>query len=303
MSKRRICTTRSLVEMELRHLEHFLAVAEERHFTRAAARLHIVQSGLSASVRSLERELGVQLFLRTTQRVELTEAGRALLGEARRTLAAAAAARDAVLAVQELAAGRLSVGVMQSHRMLDIPGMLGRFHRRHPRVELNLQQAASDQLIELVRTGRVEVAFLSPPTAQVDGLELTDLYGEDLLLTCAPGHPLADRDLVELTELTDVPFADFPVGWGTRRAVDQVFAAAGLRRRSAFEMNDVPLLLSVVAEGLAVGFVPAGFAQQEPGLRFVPVRPAPYWQIALAHAAGGPVSAAGRALCAQVRET
>ncbi|PLW73181.1 LysR family transcriptional regulator, partial [Streptomyces sp. DJ] len=99
--------------MELRHLEHFVAVSEEQHFTRAAERLHIAQSGLSASVRSLERELGADLFTRTTRQVRLTEAGRALLVEARRTLASAAAAREAVAAVRGLLRGTLAVGTEQ----------------------------------------------------------------------------------------------------------------------------------------------------------------------------------------------
>jgi hypothetical protein len=128
--------------VELRQLEHFVVTAEERHFTRAARRLHIVQSGLSASIRALERELGAPLFVRSTRRVELTEAGRALLGEARRTLAAAQAARDAVADVQGLLRGRLAVGTMQIlPPAVDLLGTLGRFHAQHPDVELRLRQS------------------------------------------------------------------------------------------------------------------------------------------------------------------
>src|ERR1700730_13355172 len=96
--------------LELRHLEQFVAVAEEGTFTPVARRLHLAQSGLSAAVRRLEKELGAPLFVRTPQRVELTEAGRVLLVEARRTLAAAHAAQDAVAAVQGLLRGTLHVG-------------------------------------------------------------------------------------------------------------------------------------------------------------------------------------------------
>src|SRR5690349_8323190 len=124
--------------MELRQLEHFVAVAEEGHFTRAARRVHIVQSGLSASVRALERELGAQLLTRTTRRVALTEAGRALLEEARRTLAAAAAAREAVAAVQGVLRGRIAVGTLQASVAVDLPAALGRFHAAHPGVEIGL---------------------------------------------------------------------------------------------------------------------------------------------------------------------
>src|SRR5947209_4456527 len=122
--------------MELRQLAHFLAVAEERHFTRAAARVHLTQSSLSSSVRALERELGGTLFNRSTRQVELTEAGRALLPAARRTLAAAEDARDAVAAIRGLVRGHLAIGAIQSISQVDLPGLIARFRRRHPAVTL-----------------------------------------------------------------------------------------------------------------------------------------------------------------------
>src|SRR5437762_2370234 len=117
--------------MELRQLEAFVAVAEERNFTRAAARLYVAQSGLSATIRSLERELGAPLFLRTTRHVELTAAGQALLGEARRTLASAHAAADAVAAIEGLRRGTLTLGIMQASSLFGLPRLLARY--RHSR--------------------------------------------------------------------------------------------------------------------------------------------------------------------------
>ncbi len=118
--------------MELRQLEHFVAVAEEGHFTRAASRCHISQSALSTSIRSLERELGSPLFVRTTRTVALTDAGRVLLDEARRTLAAAASARESVLAVQGLLRGSLAVGSPPAPGLIDQAALLARFRDRHP---------------------------------------------------------------------------------------------------------------------------------------------------------------------------
>jgi len=106
--------------VELRHLEHFVAVAEERSFTRAASRVHLVQSALSVSVQSLERELDTRLFERTTHQVALTDAGQALLPEARRTLGAAAAARSAVTDANEGMRGTLRLGLMQSLTLVDV---------------------------------------------------------------------------------------------------------------------------------------------------------------------------------------
>ncbi|HST39779.1 MAG TPA: LysR family transcriptional regulator, partial [Conexibacter sp.] len=118
--------------MELRQLACFVAVAEELSFTRAARRLHLVQSGVSASVRALERELDAELFERTTQRVALTGAGAALLPEARVALAAAQRAADAVARARGTVAGTLTIGTVQSAAPLDLPAVLARFHAEHP---------------------------------------------------------------------------------------------------------------------------------------------------------------------------
>src|SRR6476661_8759254 len=125
--------------MELRQLEAFVTVAEERNFTRAAARLHIAQSGLSATVRSLERELRTVLFVRSTRKVDLSAAGAALLPEARRTLAAALAASSAVASVEGLHRGTLTLGVMQSSELFDLSGRLARYRSRFPGIRLKLQ--------------------------------------------------------------------------------------------------------------------------------------------------------------------
>src|SRR5687768_5535871 len=147
--------------MDLRQLEHFVTVAEERHFTRASERLFISQSGLSASIRALEKELETELFYRNTRRVELTDAGQALLEESRRTLASGLAARDAVAAVKGLVRGRLRVGTEQCLGVVDVPTELARFHDDHPGVELLVQQAGSARLVEEVHSGRLDLAFVA----------------------------------------------------------------------------------------------------------------------------------------------
>src|SRR6202453_2379718 len=129
--------------MELRHLEVFVAVAEELSFTRASTRLHLVQSGVSSAIKALERDLGAQLFDRDRHRVMLTDAGQVLLPEARATLAAAQAARDAVSEAQGGLRGTVTVGTMLSTGPLDLPGLLGRFHRAHPGVAVRLRLSAT----------------------------------------------------------------------------------------------------------------------------------------------------------------
>ncbi|MGW7056306.1 LysR family transcriptional regulator [Streptomyces sp. NPDC054887] len=259
--------------MELRHLEYFVAVAEECHFTRAAQRLMVSQSGLSASVRELERELGTALFARTTRSVGLTDAGRALLAEARRTLAAARAAKDAVAAVQGLLRGTLTVGTEQCIAGVHVPGLLARFHQRHPQVEIRLRQAGSAQLIEEVGSGRLDLAFAidcgdTPRTVRT--LPLTD---EPMLLLCHPDHALGDAGEVSWHELRDEPFIDFHSDWGPRRVGDAAFAAAGVGRQVSLEVNDVHSLLELVRESLGVALVPQHFTRkpEAAGLRAVPL--------------------------------
>ena len=275
--------------MDLRQLEHFVAVADERHFTRAAERLFISQSGLSASVRSLERELGADLFIRNTRRVELTEAGRALLDESRRTLASVAAARDAVAAVQGLARGSLSVGAEQCLGGVDVPAELARFSKAYPGVELLIRQAGTDDLVERVRTGELDVAFVAEPSHRVDGLSLHRLATEAMVLICPPDHPLAGRKKVDWAALVDEKFIDFHSDWGSRQVTDRGFAGAGLSRRVASEVNDVHTLLDLVVRGLGVAVVPAPISRKKQArtLAVVPLGPqAPVWNVAIAEPLG-----------------
>ena len=171
--------------MDLRQLEHFVAVAQERHFTRAAAKLHIVQSGLSASIRALEEEMGATLFLRTTRRVNLTPAGAAFLSEAQRVLCAAEAARNAVAEVQGLKRGRLLVGAIQGLApFIDLPRLLGVFRREYPQVDIQLRFDDTAALIEGVLDGRLDIAFTQFVETPPPELAARMLACDPLVLAC-----------------------------------------------------------------------------------------------------------------------
>ena len=157
--------------MELRQLEYFVGVAEERHFTRAAEQLMVSQSGLSAAIRSLEDELGAPLFVRSTRSVDLTDVGKAFLPEARQTLARAAAAWSAVAEVQGLLRGTLTVGTVQCLYGVDLPALLDVFHEKYPAVEIHLIQDGTLELIGGVRDGSIDLAFVALGTHPVDDLE------------------------------------------------------------------------------------------------------------------------------------
>ncbi|OEU92149.1 LysR family transcriptional regulator [Streptomyces abyssalis] len=288
--------------MELRHLEYFVTVAEERHFTRAAERLLVSQSGLSASVRALERELGAKLFVRTTRSVELTGPGRALLAEATRTLASVRAAKEAVAAAQGLLRGTLAVGTEQCIAGVDVPRLLARFRAEHPRVEVRLRQAGSGLLAEAVGTGRLDLAFIALCGPPPHGVSLTPLTEEPLVLLCHPGHALAGGEGARWAELKGEALVDFQPDWGVRQLTDRAFAGAGVERQVALEVNDVHSLLELVEQGLGVAVVPRHFARkpQAAGLCALPLTegPQPLWEVSVARPAGDAASPASRKLCA-----
>ena len=290
-----------LGRLELRHLVHFVAVAEEGSFTRASERLGIVQSAVSATIRALERELDVELFERTTQRVALSDAGRALLPEARNTLAAAAAARDVIDQVRGGLRGTLTIGTMQALKAVDVPGLLVAFKREHPHVDLRVVHAKSGsvELAERLRGGELDLAFLSLPERRPAGIEFTVLAEEPIALACRPDHALAGRAAVDLAELAEEAFIDTPAGWGTRMANDRAFAQAGVRRTVALEVDDVPDLLAMVRAGLGVALIPPSLAGEGDEIRFLPIRRfVPRFQISVATPAVRRPSAAARALLA-----
>jgi DNA-binding transcriptional LysR family regulator len=247
--------------VDLKQLEHFVAVAEERHFTRASRRLNLVQSGLSASIRALEDDLGGPLFMRSTRRVALTPAGEVLLDEARRVLAAARDARNAVTQVHGLARGRLSIGAIHSLApFIDLPASLGQFRAAFGGIDIELTLDGSRALIDEVREGRIDIAFTQPCTPAPDDLGFRMFACEGMVVVCAAHHRFAGASGLRLADLVDETFADLRHEWTVRRLVDQSFAALGLQRRTGFEANDMPMLLELAAQGLAIAMVPESVA-------------------------------------------
>ena len=257
--------------MELRQLEHFVAVAEERHFTRAAARVGIVQSGLSESVRSLEHELGVPLFERGPRRVALTTAGEALLPDARRALEAAQAGREAVGAVVRLKRGRLVIGLAQDVApRLDPMSMVGDFSRDYPDIELCIRVGPSDPIAAL-RAGRFDLLF-TPILGPLDeDLESTVVIRDRMAVACPPGHRLVQRQRVALAELAREPFVDLSAPSVTRSIVDRAFGSSGLARKTAVEVDGPRAALALVESGVGIALLPAGASSLAPGVVFRPL--------------------------------
>ncbi|POM22803.1 HTH-type transcriptional regulator GltC [Actinomadura rubteroloni] len=286
--------------MELRQLGHFVAVAEERHFTRAARRVHLVQSSLSSSLRALERELGAELLVRNSRRVELTEAGRALLPAARRALAAARDGRDAVDAVRGLLRGHLAIGAIQSFGAIDPLALIARYHRAYPGVTLRLRTASVDALAAAVADGELDVAFLGLPM-RARPLRLVPVATESVVLAVPADDPLAEETVVDLAGLGDREFVEFRADSALRALIDRRCAEIGLHRRASCEVDLIPDLVDLIAEGLGIALVPrSALRRAGPRVVAVGVEPEIPFELAVATAADRPPAPATAAFLAML---
>ncbi|MFF4310835.1 LysR family transcriptional regulator [Streptomyces sp. NPDC001507] len=246
--------------MELRQLEYFVAVAEERNFTRAAERVRISQSGVSAQIRQLERELGAELFDRSARTVTLTVAGQAALDYARAALTAAGAVGQAVGEVTGLIRGRLTVGMVIGCTLTPLFDALAAFHGAHPGVELLLLEDGSDRLVDGVRSGAVDLALVGTASATPDGLEALTVISERIVAAVPAGHPLAGRERLALRDLTSHPIVCMPTGTGLRAVFDQACATQNLRPTIALQASAPDAIVDLAARGLGVAVLSESMA-------------------------------------------
>ncbi|MFD4370820.1 LysR family transcriptional regulator [Streptomyces sp. NPDC058486] len=247
--------------MDLRQLEYFVAVAEERNFTRAAERVHISQSGVSAQIRRLEHELGAELFDRSARTVTLTAAGEAALPHARAALASAGAVGRAVDEVTGLVRGRLTVGMVVGCTITPLFDALAAFHAAHPGVEILLQEDSSERLVDGVRGGTLDLALIGAAGATPDGLDALTIISEGLVAAVPAGHPLAGRGQLTLDELAAHPLVCMPPGTGLRAVLDQACAARDLHPAVALEAGAADALADLAARGLGVAVLSASMAE------------------------------------------
>src|SRR4051812_17242842 len=242
--------------MELRQLEYFVAVAETANFTRAAERVHITQSGISAQIRQLERDLGAPLVDRSGRAATLTAAGEAAIDHARAALASADAVRQAVDEVRGVVRGRLAIGMVAGCRITPLFDALAAFHDAHPGIELALLEANSDRLLDGVRRGAIDLALVGTAGPPPDGLESLAIVSEPLAAGVPAGrdsgHPLAGRREVSLAELVAFPLVCMPSGTGVRSVLDEACAAAGLEADIALEASAPDAVADLAARGLGV---------------------------------------------------
>ena len=212
--------------MELRQVEHFVAVAIERSFTRAARRVHVVQSAVSTSVAKLERELGVQLFDRSRQQIELTVAGERFLAQAHELLRVAGSAAESVASSRGRLMGSVEFGSLISYGPMNVAQVLGEFHRAHPLVRLRLQlnQSGASAYLSALVDGALDLALVSVPNRLPPQLEMRLMFEEPMLFVCRDDHPMAAEKVVGLLDeegfsstSTTETFAAITVEVDTRR--------------------------------------------------------------------------------------
>jgi DNA-binding transcriptional LysR family regulator len=253
----------SEMPMELRHLRYFLAVADNRNFTRAAAQCFVAQSALSEQIARLEAEVGAPLFARTSRAVRLTAAGEVLVPLARRILADVEMARAELDALAGLRRGRLRLGVLQAPASaMDLAAVLGDFHRRFPHIEFEVRSDPSTEVAAAVAAGSLDLAIVGLSEESLPaslGHEL--LVREPLVAVMALAHPLAGRDVVGVAELVQGrQFIHLRGGTGIRQQVDAVFARAGVPVHAGFEVSQVHDMISLAVHDVGVAMVPRSAA-------------------------------------------
>ncbi|MFI6768500.1 LysR family transcriptional regulator [Streptomyces sp. NPDC050355] len=298
--------------MELRQLQYFVAVAEEASFTRAAARLHLAQPGVSAQIRQLERELGQPLLDRSGRSVTVTEVGEAVLAYARAALAAVEGIRSTVDEFTGLLRGRVAIGLISGAAIgaFDVPSLLADFHDDHPEVEIALTEDNSERMLAALHAGSLDIAVIGlAEEAPPQGISLQMLIDVPLVAAVAPDDPLLappERGCVPLAALGDRPLISLPRGTGLRGVLERACAQAGIRPRIAFEAAAPQVLAQLAARGLGVAVVPALPAQAaaDLGLRTLRItEPQPRGRVALAWRTRGPAGPAARALLERLRGT
>lgn len=288
--------------MELRQLEYFVAVAEEASFTKAAAKVHVAQPGVSAQVRRLERELGQDLLDRSGRTVRLTAAGAAVLPYARTALAAVAGARLAVDELTGLLRGDVAVGTVTSSPSF-VADLLADFHHDHPAVAISLSEADSDSLVEALQSGQLDVAFIGLAATTPAGIEIHVVADQPLVAAVSHDDPLATKTTITLRAIRDRALISLPAGTGVRSCLDEACATASIKPHIAFEASDPQVLAQLAARGLGLAILPESVAKSHAAeLHVLAItRPKMRGRLALAWRAEGPISSAARALVDHAR--
>jgi DNA-binding transcriptional LysR family regulator len=292
--------------MELRQLRYLVDIVDEGSFTKAADKRHVAQPGVSAQIRSLERELGETLLDRSGGKVTATAVGAAVLPYARAALSSVADVRHTVDAMSGLLSGHLTIGTVASisTNSIDLPRLLASFHHHHERIEITLTETSSDELVEALRAGTLDIALLSPGAGLPEDLTSRTIATEPIAVAVAHDHPLAGKEMLPLAELQGTAVVTLPPGTGIRARLDAATTAAGIRLQVAFEVGDPRLLVQLAGLRLGAAIVPQSVVSAHQNIvKSIPLtQPTLEGHIALAWRAGKQLSPAAREFLAHAEQ-
>jgi DNA-binding transcriptional LysR family regulator len=284
--------------MELRHLRTIVAVAQHRSLTKAGEELYLTQSAISQQIRRLEKELGIEVFRRTSRSVELTAEGRVILGYAQRVLSEVDGMHSELEEITGLLRGQLRIGGVYPTGPYDLFGMLAEFRTAHPGVAVHMIEDTQDGVLAALRADELDCAFTAlDPDALGDEFAATLIWEEEIVVALPPGHPLCARPRITLQELAAEDLIAYRDNSALRRRLERTMADLRLEPRNAFVCTEMAAVRGLASKGLGVAVIPRS-AAEEPGppIELRPIGPEPLtWPIALVWRAARRQSPAGKA--------
>lgn len=266
--------------MDVRQLDMFRAVAEERSFTRAAERLHVSQSAISRQVKLLEEELQGRLLHRSGKGATLTAPGELLLRLANRVHRDMQDVRGQIAETQGLLRGDLTLAGGMTVCMHVLPRVLRQYRRLYPGVDLRVVSGPTESILRKLRSHEVDLALLTLPLADRD-LEVVPVLREEMVVVTAPGHPLTRQRSADARAIARFPLILYEAGSNSRRLQDRLFAEAEAPLKVAMETENVEIIKAMVGAGLGIAVIPkAAIAREARAGRFgvIPLRGRPLWR-------------------------
>jgi DNA-binding transcriptional LysR family regulator len=284
--------------MELRHLRTIEAVARHRSFTKAGEELYLAQSAISQQIRRLERELGFEVFRRTSRSVELTAEGEVVLGYAQRVLAEVDGLHSELEELTGLLRGRLRIGGVYPTGPYDLFSMLADFRAAHPEVAIHMVEDTQEDAIDALRADELDCAFTAlDPDTLGNEFAATLLWEDELIVALPAGHRLLARSRVTFEELANEDLIAYRENSAVRRRLERAMADRGLEPRNAFICTEMTAIRALASKGLGVAVMPRSVAEEPgPPIELRPIAPERLtWPIALIWRAARRQTPAGKA--------
>jgi DNA-binding transcriptional LysR family regulator len=284
--------------MELRHLRTIAAVARHRSFTKAGEELYLAQSAISQQIRRLEKELGVEVFRRTSRSVELTAEGKVILGYAQRVLAEVDGLHSELEELTGLLRGQLRIGGVYPTGPYDLFSMLADFRAAHPEVAIHMVEDTQEDVLAALRADELDCAFTAiDPDTLGNEFAATLLWEEEFVVALPPGHALCARTQVTFEELAEEDLISYRENSALRRRLERTMAELGLQPRNAFVCTEMGAVRVMASKGLGVAVIPRTIAEQPgPPIELRPIGPERLtWPIALVWRAARRQTPAGKA--------